>query len=151
VRGRLVGFLSATQPTTKYTATTPRPRARHVIFGAGTLTPPPGASLALDWRLLWPPNLLAAARLAAGWLGRPKLDVLSLPGTNTGSIGFNLIYLYGSKPMMEDLYAHVDALRLPAPHVGVVEAWERLPAALEALQGGGTSGKVVVMVGEGEG
>jgi hypothetical protein len=40
----------------------------------------------------------------------------------------------------------VNALNLPPPHVGLREPWERLPAALEALQGGGTLGKVVVQL-----
>lgn len=40
----------------------------------------------------------------------------------------------------------MQALGLPPAHVGLVEPWERLPAALEALQGGGTLGKVVVEV-----
>lgn len=43
-------------------------------------------------------------------------------------------------------YDRVAALRLPAPHVGLEEPWERLPQALEALQGGGTVGKVVVVL-----
>ena len=81
------------------------PCGRHVIFGAGTLTPPPGARLERGWRLLWPPtNLLAALRLAAGWLSRPRLDVLSMPGRNTGSLGFNLIYLYERADLMAELW-----------------------------------------------
>jgi hypothetical protein len=115
-----------------------------VIFGAGTLTPPPGASLARDWRLLLPRNLLAAARLAAGWVTRPRLDPLSMPGDNKAVLGFNLIYLYNNADQMTELWDDVEALRLPAPHVGELHAWEGLPGALEALQGGGTIGKVVV-------
>jgi len=92
---------------------------------------------------------VAAARLAAGWLSRPKLDVLSLPGSNTGSLGFNLIYLYNKVEVFTQLFDELQALNLPAPHVGVLEPWERLPEALEALQGGGTMGKVVVVVGAG--
>jgi alcohol dehydrogenase len=126
------------------------PCGRHVIFGAGTLTPPPGVSVALGLGLLRPRNLLAALRLAYGMVTRPRVDVLSLPGSNTGSLGFNLIYLYGRQDLMTRLYANVDELRLPAPHVGVTEPWARLPEALAALQGGGTLGKVVVVVGEGD-
>ena len=47
---------------------------------------------------------------------------------------------------MADLYAQVEALQLPPPHVGMEVPWAQLPAALEALQAGGTTGKVVVVV-----
>jgi alcohol dehydrogenase len=69
-----------------------------------------------------------------------------MPGENKGALGFNLIWLYQRADLMADLFDQVQALHLPPPHVGLVEPWERLPAALEALQGGGTVGKVVVVV-----
>jgi hypothetical protein len=72
---------------------------------------------------------------------------LSLPGLNKAALGFNLIWLYNRPGLMGELWDEVAALGLPRPHVGLREPWERLPAALEALQGGGTVGKVVVMLG----
>lgn len=135
-------------PFTPHPPPHPTPPGRYVVFGAGALTPPPGASLARDLRLLWPPNLLAAARLLFAWATRPKLDVLNLPGQNKAALGFNLIWLYERvDDILSDLFDEIEDLDLPPPHVGARVPWAQLPAALGALQGGGTVGKVVVTLG----
>jgi len=49
--------------------------------------------------------------------------------------------------MINALYSDLDALALPAPLVGRTFPFAELPQALEHLQGGGSVGKVVVLVG----
>jgi alcohol dehydrogenase len=123
-----------------------RPTGRYVIFGAAALTPPPGASLQPGLGLLNPSNLLAAAKLVWGWINRPKLDVLAMPGDNKSVAGFNLIWLYNQQRLMAGLYATVERLQLPAPLVGHTYSWQQLPEALAFLQSGRSVGKVVVVV-----
>lgn len=123
-----------------------QPTGRYVIFGAAALTPPPGASLQVGLGLLNPVNLLAAARLVWGWVNRPKLDVLAMPGDNKSVCGFNLIWLYNQQRLMAGLYATVERLQLPAPLVGHTYTWQQLPEALAFLQSGRSVGKVVVAV-----
>lgn len=77
-----------------------KPMGRHVIFGAAALTPPPGANLTLGLHLLWPPNFWSVAKLVYGFLTRPKVDVIKLPGDNKSVMGFNLIWLYDRLPEM---------------------------------------------------
>lgn len=69
------------------------PSGRHVIFGAGSLTPKPDLKLTLNPAalLMAPASLWGLVQLAWGWVNRPKLDVLNMPGDNKGVVGFNLI------------------------------------------------------------
>ena len=124
------------------------PCGRHVIFGAAALTPPPGVSLEKTWGLLAPWNLLAAVKLLLGWLNRPKLDVIAMPGHNKGVVGFNLIWLYDQIDLMTDLYDQVEQLQLQPPLVGKEFHWEQLPEALSFLQSGRSVGKVVVTIND---
>lgn len=56
------------------------PAGRLVVFGAAALTPSPATDLSLGWRTLAPSSLLGIARLIWGWLQRPRIDALKLPG-----------------------------------------------------------------------
>lgn len=56
------------------------PTGRVVVFGAADLTPPPGADLSIGLSLLNPVKWPAIARLVYGYLTRPKVDPLKLPG-----------------------------------------------------------------------
>ncbi|WIA08383.1 hypothetical protein OEZ85_007822 [Tetradesmus obliquus] len=96
------------------------PCGRHVIFGAGSLTPKPGARLSLNPAVLLaaPASLLALAKLIWGWLQRPRLDVIAMPGDNKGVVGFNLIWLYDRLDLLADLYDKLDSLRLGPPLSG---------------------------------
>lgn len=122
------------------------PCGRHVIFGAGALTPRPGLALSLNPLALLaaPASLLAMLQLAWGWLRRPRLDVLSMVGDNRGVLGFNLIFLYDRIEMLAQLYAALEGLHLPPPLVGRAYGFGDLPAALAFLQSGDSVGKVVL-------
>eukprot|EP00775_Hariotina_reticulata_P012082 gene12082-12222_t len=121
------------------------PCGRHVVFGAGALTPRPGLKLTLNpfSLLAAPASLLGVLKLVWSWLQRPRLDVLSMPGDNKGVVGFNLIWLYDKLDVLAALYQQVDGLQLDAPMVGKEFAFEELPAALAYLQSGQSVGKVV--------
>jgi NADPH:quinone reductase-like Zn-dependent oxidoreductase len=122
------------------------PCGRHVIFGAGALTPKPGLRVSLNPLSLItaPASLLGLLKLGWGWLWRPRLDVLNLPGDNKGVLGFNLIFLYDRLDVLAELYERVDALQLGPPLVGRVFGFEQLPQALGYLQSGQSVGKVVL-------
>lgn len=124
------------------------PCGRHVVFGAGSLTPKPGLKLTFNPAALLaaPASLWGLVKLVWGWLKRPKLDVINMPGDNKGVIGFNLIWLYDRLDMLAELYDKVDALQLDPPVVGKVFEFDELPDALAYLQSGRSVGKVVVAV-----
>jgi NADPH:quinone reductase-like Zn-dependent oxidoreductase len=121
------------------------PCGRHVVFGAGALTPRPGLKLSLNplTLLAAPASLLGLLKLVWSWLQRPRLDVLSMPGDNKGIIGFNLIWLYDKLDVLAALYQQVEVLQLSPPVVGKEFSFEELPAALAYLQSGQSVGKVV--------
>lgn len=122
------------------------PCGRHVIFGAGALTPKPGLRVSLNpvSLLTAPRSLWGLLKLGWGWFWRPKLDVLNMPGDNKGVLGFNLIWLYDRLEILADLYEKVDRLELEPPVVGRVFGFEQLPDALRYLQSGQSVGKVVL-------
>jgi NADPH:quinone reductase-like Zn-dependent oxidoreductase len=122
------------------------PCGRHVIFGAGSLTPEPGLTVSLNLLSLLaaPRSLWGMLKLGWGWLRRPRLDVLNMPGDNKGVIGFNLIWLYDRLEILAGLYSKVDSLALQPPMVGRVFGFEQLPEALAFLQSGASVGKVVL-------
>lgn len=122
------------------------PCGRHVIFGAGALTPEPGLRVSLNLLSLLtaPKSLWGMLKLGWGWLRRPKLDVLNMPGDNKGVTGFNLIWLYDRLEILAGLYEKVDSLALEPPLVGRVFGFEQLPDALSYLQSGASVGKVVL-------
>ncbi|KAF6250687.1 hypothetical protein COO60DRAFT_1465043 [Scenedesmus sp. NREL 46B-D3] len=124
------------------------PCGRHVIFGAGSLTPKPGIRLSSNPAVLLaaPASLLGLLQLLWGWLQRPRLDVISMPGDNKGVVGFNLIWLYDRLDLLAELYDKLDGLNLGPPLVGKVFKFKDMPAALLYLQSGRSVGKVVVTV-----
>jgi alcohol dehydrogenase len=81
------------------------------------------------------------------YLQRPRIDPLAMIEENKGVLGFNLIYLWENLPLMRQMLAELDAMRLPRPFIGQTFPFERLPEALVQFQSGLTVGKVVV-VGE---
>jgi NADPH:quinone reductase-like Zn-dependent oxidoreductase len=89
------------------------------------------------------PNYL---KLLYHWLTRPKIDPQKMPEQNKGVLGFNLIWLYERAELMRALLTELEALRLPAPHVGHRFSFEQLPEAVRLFKSGKTVGKVVVVV-----
>lgn len=83
-----------------------------------------------------------------GWqyLTRPKIDPQGMIETNKAILGFNLIWLYHKKGLMEEIIAEMAKLKLDAPLVGHEFKFLELPEALKLFQSGKTIGKVVVTV-----
>lgn len=108
------------------------PTGRLVTYGAANLATPGSRPhyLALAWR----------------YLRRPRLDPLDLIAKNKAVLGFNLIWLYEQKALLDRILRGIEALDLPAPLVGERHSWAELPAAVERLRSGRTVGKVVVGV-----
>jgi alcohol dehydrogenase len=80
------------------------------------------------------------------YLKRPKIDPLRLPTQNKSLMGFNLIYLYEQTDLLHKMLNTLMALDLRAPHVGHLFEFGEMQNAVRALQGGKTTGKVVVKV-----
>jgi alcohol dehydrogenase len=89
------------------------------------------------------PNLLHMLR---HWFARPKVDPQELPQKNAGVLGFNLIWLYERASLMHQLLEELDALHLPAPHVGHRYPFDSAREAIRMFQSGKTVGKVVLEV-----
>jgi NADPH:quinone reductase-like Zn-dependent oxidoreductase len=108
------------------------PEGRHVLYGAADFMPT-GAR----------PNW---ARLAWQFVRRPRLDPMRLIDKNRSVIGFNLIWLFERADRLPDTCAAARRLSPSRPHIGSRFAFADVPGALRALQGGRTTGKVVVEV-----
>jgi len=89
------------------------------------------------------PNWL---RLAWLYLTRPKIDPQKMIETNKAILGFNLIWLYHEKELMEQIITEMKELDLPAPYVGHTFDFENMHEALKLFQSGKTMGKVVVNI-----
>ena len=109
-----------------------RPEGRMIVYGSAHFASPAAK-----------PNKL---RLLYKYLRRPRLDPQAMIAENKGVLAFNLIWLYEQTEKMTALLRELDALELGRPHVGGRFGFGDLPAAVAALQGGGTVGKVVVEV-----
>jgi alcohol dehydrogenase len=109
-----------------------RPEGRYVLFGAADFMSP-GAR----------PNYL---RLAVEYLRRPRLDPLAMISANRSLMAFNLIWLWERAERLPAAYAGLERLAPRPPHVGATFPFDRAPDALRELQGGGTTGKVVLEV-----
>jgi alcohol dehydrogenase len=108
------------------------PEGRYVLYGAAdfmTATAKPS----------WP-------RLAWRWLRRPRLDPLAMISSNRGLLAFNLIWLWESVARMPAAFAALEALQLPPPHIGGRYPFESAREALAVLQGGATTGKILLTV-----
>jgi NADPH:quinone reductase-like Zn-dependent oxidoreductase len=84
--------------------------------------------------------------LAWKYLMRPRVDPLSMIPANKSVMGFNLIWLYERHEIMARLLNEISLLTLPPPMVGHTFAFDDLPEAISLFHGGGTTGKVVVIV-----
>jgi synaptic vesicle membrane protein VAT-1 len=109
-----------------------RPEGRYVIYGAADFMP---SGTRPNW-----------ARLAWQYVRRPRLDPLRLIDRNRGVLGFNLIWLFGGADRLPHALAEAHRLIGGRPHIGGRFSFDDVPAALAALQGGATVGKVVVEI-----
>ncbi|MBK1716659.1 zinc-binding dehydrogenase [Thiocystis violacea] len=108
------------------------PEGRHVLYGAADFMP---SGARTNWM-----------RLAWQYLRRPRLDPMKLIDQNRSVLGFNLIWLFERADRLPAAAAAALALS-PAPsHIGARFPFEAVPQAMRALQGGRTTGKVVVEV-----
>lgn len=106
------------------------PEGRYVLFGAADFM---GSGAR--------PNPL---RLLASWLRRPKLDPLAMIPLNRGLLAFNLIWLWEQAARLPESMRATLALIPSPPHIGARFAFEQAIDAMTLLQGGQTTGKVVL-------
>ena len=107
---------------------------RYVVYGAADLTPAGD----LGW------NVFGWLKLGWKYVNRPTVDPTNLPGDNKSVMGFNLIWMFDKIVELGELLGGLTDLGLPAPKVGEVFTFDKLPSAIRVFQSGGTSGKVVV-------
>lgn len=106
------------------------PMGRLIVFGAAEFTP----------RGNRPDYLRALLR----YMRRPRYDVMDMISANRSVMAFNLIWLWEQGDRMRQLMDELDALNLPAPHVGHQYPFSEAHQALAKLQSGATTGKVVL-------
>ena len=114
---------------------------RYVVYGAADLTPA-GDLSAFD--------VIGWAKLAWKYLRRPFVDPTNLPGSNRSVMGFNLIWMFHKVVALGELLRDLTNLNLPPPPVGETFDFEDAPRALRRFQSGETTGKVVLVVNEGD-
>lgn len=110
------------------------PTGRLVVFGAAEYAPGKNR-----------PNWL---KMAWKYLTRPRYDALAMISDNKAVLAFNLIWLWQNQELFAQLLADVQALGLPAPHVGHRYDFVDAPSALECLRSGRSIGKVVLDVSD---
>jgi alcohol dehydrogenase len=71
---------------------------------------------------------------------------MKLIDRNRSVLGFNLIWLFGRADRLPSATTSALALSPKAPHIGARFPFADVPSALRALQGGRTTGKVIVEV-----
>ncbi|MEZ5458940.1 MAG: zinc-binding dehydrogenase [Steroidobacteraceae bacterium] len=108
------------------------PEGRYVLYGAADF-------MTAGAKPSWP-------RLAWRWVRRPQLDPLAMISTNRGLLAFNLIWLWESVARMPAAFAALEALQLPPPHIGGRYPFDSARDALAVLQGGATTGKLLLRV-----
>ena len=109
-----------------------RPAGRHIVYGAADMMP---AGQRPNW-----------GRLVTQYARRPRVDPLQMISANTSVMGFNLIWLWDRVERLASTYARLDERLTAPPFVGHRYPFDEAPAALGALQAGGTVGKVVLEV-----
>jgi alcohol dehydrogenase len=109
---------------------------RHVVLGAGAMTPQSDRLGMLDW-----------VRLGVQYLKRGMVDPLNMISLNKSVMAFNLIWLYERSDMVGDIFAELDALTngMKKPLVGDSFDFNDAPDALRRLRSGATVGKVVLV------
>jgi alcohol dehydrogenase len=103
-----------------------------VIYGAADLMP---SGTRTNW-----------LKLGARYLARPRIDPIQMVSANTSVMGFNLIWLWEQADRLPQAYAGLAAYITRPPHIGRRFPFAEAPAALRYLQGGGSTGKVVLDV-----
>lgn len=110
------------------------PQGRHIVLGAGSMTPHGDA-----------PNWL---QLGLRYLWRPKLDPLAMISTNKSVMAFNLIWLYENTDdigrLFNDLFVAAEAM--DPPHIGLEVPFDQATTALKQFQSGSTVGKCILRV-----
>ncbi len=87
------------------------------------------------------PNWL---RLAWLYLTRPKIDPQKMIESNKAILGFNLIWLYNKKELMQQILKELEVLKMDAPFIGHQFKFEDMQQAIKLFQSGKTTGKVVL-------
>ena len=103
---------------------------RYVLYGAADFMHP-GAR----------PNLL---KLLWGWLRRPRLDPLAMIAQNRGLLAFNLIWLWEQADRLPESMRATLALIPERPHIGARFEFAQALTAMQLLQAGETTGKLVL-------
>jgi alcohol dehydrogenase len=85
-------------------------------------------------------------RLAWLYLTRPKIDPQKMIESNKGLLGFNLIWLYEKKELMQQILNELEALNMEAPYIGHRFKFDEMHEALKLFQSGKTMGKVVLTI-----
>ena len=83
-------------------------------------------------------------RLAWLYLTRPKIDPQKMIESNKGILGFNLIWLYDRKELMQQILKELEDFNMEAPFIGHQFKFEEMHEALKLFQSGKTVGKVVL-------
>lgn len=110
------------------------PEGRSIVYSAADFVHPGNRPNYL--KILWK------------YLRRPLIDPLKLTDGNRGILGFNLIYLYNKVERMHQYLDDLNQYDIGKPIVGHTFDFEVLPAAVQALQSGQTTGKVVVRLNQ---
>jgi len=110
---------------------------RHVVLGAGAMTPQHDRLGVWDW-----------VKLGVQYLRRGMVDPLNMISLNKSVMAFNLIWLYERTDMVGEVFAELDELTcgMKKPLVGDVFEFDDAPNALRRLRSGDTVGKVVLSV-----
>lgn len=109
-----------------------RPEGRYVLYGAADFMSHASR-----------PNYL---RLGWRYLRRPRLDPLEMISANRSLMAFNLIWLWERADRLPEGYAALERLLPRPPHVGARFPFDQALQAMRRLQGGKTTGKVVLQV-----
>jgi len=106
------------------------PEGRYVLYGAADF-------MGTGKR----PNVL---RLAWHYLRRPRLDPLAMIPLNRGMLAFNLIWLWEQASRLPESMRATLELIPERPHIGESFPFDRALDALEAIQSGRTTGKLIL-------
>jgi alcohol dehydrogenase len=108
------------------------PEGRYVLFGAAEFMSRGRRPNPL--RLLWL------------YLRRPRLDPLAMISQNRGLLAFNLIWLWGQAERLPEAMRASLALIPEPPRIGAVHRFAAAHEALQALQSGKTTGKLLLRI-----
>lgn len=87
-------------------------------------------------------------KLIPKYITRPKIDPQKMTEQNKMIAGFNLIYLYEMKEKLGEILNDLQKYKVGDPYIGHVFGMKDLKKAIQLLQTGKTTGKVVVKVSE---